>query len=178
LNPLSTPASAQITYLLPNGVTRSQVVTLTGPGHAMERTMYARCFGGVWRGGHGAAASPAPATTWYLAEGATGGFFDLYVLIANTGDIAGAATVRVIFEDGTSAALPQPVPLASHSRTTLDLADVFPAARDRAFGITVDSLGAAPAPLVVELSTYSDTEVGGVRAFWGAGTNVLGRRVR
>ena len=27
----------------------------------------------------------APATRWFLAEGATGSFFDLYVLIANPG---------------------------------------------------------------------------------------------
>ena len=35
--------------------------------------------------GHDSMGVPAAATSWFLAEGATGAFFDLYVLIANPG---------------------------------------------------------------------------------------------
>ena len=56
-----------------NGRSFSTQVTSTAP-IAVERSMYftnAR----VWNGGHEAAAVPAPRTSWYVAEGATGGFF-------------------------------------------------------------------------------------------------------
>ena len=33
--------------------------------------------------GHDSAGVTAPATSWFLAEGATGDFFDLFILIAN-----------------------------------------------------------------------------------------------
>jgi CSLREA domain-containing protein len=253
-----------------------------------ERAMYSSCYGATWRGGHDAAASPAPATSWFLAEGATGSFFDLYVLIANfeateatvdvrylldtgatvtrphvipahsrvtidvssedpllkqaavstlvtstnavpvvveraqwwphgawyegaasagatasgvewqlaggevgaprgassyllianTGDTDGQAQVRLVFEDGTTADLPQPVAIGAHSRTTLSLGEVFATAKNRRFGIIVTSVGANPAPVVVELSVYNNTPWNGGSLFWGAGTNTVGTRVR
>ena len=36
--------------------------------------------------GHESAGVTAPATQWFLAEGATGAYFDLFILIANPGD--------------------------------------------------------------------------------------------
>ena len=50
-----------------------------------ERAMY---FGDtpLYAGGAAAAGITAPATSWYLAEGATGSFFDTFVLIANPND--------------------------------------------------------------------------------------------
>ena len=51
------------------------------PGIA-ERAMY---FGTdpVWTGGHASAGVTLPWTTWFLAEGATGEFFDTFILVAN-----------------------------------------------------------------------------------------------
>ncbi len=56
-------------------------VTFDQPGVA-ERAM---CFGEspLFNGGHGSAGVTAPATEWFLAEGATGGIFVTYVLLAN-----------------------------------------------------------------------------------------------
>ena len=45
--------------------------------------MYASLPGQAFAAGHNSAGVTAPATRWFLAEGATGSFFDLYVLIAN-----------------------------------------------------------------------------------------------
>ncbi len=250
--------------------------------------MYMSCFGSTWRGGHDAAASPAPARSWYFAEGATGSFFDLYLLIANfettpaeleveylladssrivkpyvvepgsrltidvaneapqlanaaissivrstndvpviaeraqwwpdggwyeghvsagvvesgvewqlagaqvggphgvhgyllianTGSTAGTAQVRAVFADGTTAQLAQPIALGVHSRTTISLAEAFPQANGQSFGVIVESLGAQPAPIVVELSHYNDTDAAGSQRFWGAGTNVVATRIR
>ena len=37
----------------------------------------------LWSGAHNSAAVTAPALNWFLAEGATGSFFDTFVLVAN-----------------------------------------------------------------------------------------------
>jgi CSLREA domain-containing protein len=266
----------------------AQIVVTNNVPIVAERAMYSSCYGTSWRGGHESAASPAPATSWYLAEGATGSFFDLYLLvanfeddaavvdvqyllpdgstitkrhavpahsrltidvagedarlaststgavvtstngvpvlversqwwphghwyeghasagatqsgvewqlagaeaggdrrahayllIANTGGTPGEAQVRLVFDDGSTLQLPQAATLAAYERKTLDLGDVFPAARGQHFGVIVTSLGATPAPVVVELSIYNDTTLNGERIFWGAGTNVVATRVR
>jgi hypothetical protein len=51
--------------------------------------------GGAAYGSHTETAVLQPATTWYLAEGATGGGFDLYYLIQNSN--AGNVTVQVTY---------------------------------------------------------------------------------
>lgn len=49
----------------------------------VERAMYLDAQGLLFGAGHESAAVPAPALTWHLAEGATGPYFDEFVLIAN-----------------------------------------------------------------------------------------------
>src|SRR6185369_14213534 len=49
----------------------------------VERAMYMTTGGKVYSAGHDAAGVTAPAKTWFLAEGATGVFFDLFVLMEN-----------------------------------------------------------------------------------------------
>ncbi len=64
-----------------------------------ERAMY---FGQVpfWAGGHESAGVPALATTWFHAEGATGDFFDEYILIGNPGTTAATLTLTFLLDDG------------------------------------------------------------------------------
>ena len=45
--------------------------------------MYLDAPGQGFAAGHESAGVTAPATQWFLAEGATGAFFDLFVLVAN-----------------------------------------------------------------------------------------------
>jgi hypothetical protein len=49
----------------------------------VERAMYVSSDRRPFEGGHNSAAVEAPATRWFLAEGATGAFFDTFVLLAN-----------------------------------------------------------------------------------------------
>ena len=49
----------------------------------VERAMYRSNQGRVFNAGHESTGVSAPATDWFLAEGATGDFFDMFVLIAN-----------------------------------------------------------------------------------------------
>ena len=65
-----------------------EVTFLDQPG-AAERAMY---FGTppdvLWKAGHESAGVTAPATEWFLAEGATGPYFETFILVANPGDAA------------------------------------------------------------------------------------------
>ena len=49
----------------------------------VERAMYRSNQGRTFNAGHESTGVTAPATDWFLAEGATGAFFDMFVLIAN-----------------------------------------------------------------------------------------------
>lgn len=57
-----------------------------------ERAMY---FGVLpfWKGGHESAGVPALSTEWFLAEGATGPFFDAWILMGNPNDADAEVTV-------------------------------------------------------------------------------------
>ena len=52
----------------------------------VERAMYRSVDGQPFAAGHASAGVTAAATSWFLAEGATGAFFDLFVLLANPND--------------------------------------------------------------------------------------------
>ncbi len=49
----------------------------------VERALYLDLPGQTFGAGHESAGVTAPATQWFLAEGATGPYFDLFVLVAN-----------------------------------------------------------------------------------------------
>ena len=54
------------------------------------------------QGGHASAAVSAPSTTWYLAEGYTGGDFDEWVLIQNPNSVAAYVTATFMLPDGSN----------------------------------------------------------------------------
>ena len=58
----------------------------------VERAMYFSRPEQVFAAGHESAGVTAPATRWFLAEGATGSFFNMFILIANPS--SDAATSR------------------------------------------------------------------------------------
>jgi hypothetical protein len=101
-------ASVRLTFLLEQGPPMTQTISVPA---GTRRTLYAgdlpaladRSFATVieadqpivaeramyfsdsrlWAGGHGSAGAAAPAEEWFFAEGATGGFFDTFILLAN-----------------------------------------------------------------------------------------------
>ncbi len=70
----------------------------------------------LWAGGHGSPGVPAPATTWYFAEGATTSFRDTFMLLSNPGDIA--ANVSLAFFPGNGNVVGMSATLQPHSRQT------------------------------------------------------------
>ena len=66
--------------------------------------MYANNGGLPFGAGHASAAIAAPALEWFLAEGATGDFFDLFVLIANPNAETANLAVTYLLPNGTTVA--------------------------------------------------------------------------
>jgi uncharacterized repeat protein (TIGR03803 family) len=73
----------------------SAVITAPSP-IIVERAMYRSRPGQPFAAGHASAGVTAPALEWFLAEGATGAFFDLFVLVANPNPTPAAITVEYL----------------------------------------------------------------------------------
>jgi hypothetical protein len=78
----------------------SAVITAAAP-IIVERAMYRSKPGQPFAAGHGSAGVTGPALSWFLAEGATGPFFDLFILLANPNPQPAAVTVDYLLHDGT-----------------------------------------------------------------------------
>jgi hypothetical protein len=130
---------------------------------------------GPWYEGHNSPGATTTGTAWALAEGEVGGAAgaSTFVLVANTGTTAASIRVTVFVEGGGSHVRTYTV--APSSRFNVDIASQFGSAVANArMGTLVESLGASPAPIVVERAMY--TNAGG--RLWAAGTNALATRIQ
>jgi subtilisin-like proprotein convertase family protein len=121
-------------------------ITATEPILA-ERAMYlpgTRLF----EGGHGAAGVNRPERKWFLAEGATGSFFETFVLIGNPNDAAANVTLTYLLPTG--ATVTQPAQVAANGRLTINVETVDPQLADTAVSTTLVS----DRPIVVERAMY------------------------
>jgi uncharacterized repeat protein (TIGR01451 family) len=198
-NPNASPVDVTVQYQLPDGrvvpktyavgaaarrtiIVKDEDAQLTATSVAMaisssqpivaERAMWWPV--GVWYEAHVVLGATATGTRWALAGGALGGASgdSTYALIANQAATAGQARVTLVFDDGTR--VTRILSLPPTSRTTVDVATVFPEAAGRRFSIVIESVGAAPVPLVVEGARYSSTD----GRFWSAGGAMLGTRLQ
>ena len=79
----------------------SAVITSDRPV-IVERAMYLTRDGVPFVGGHESAGITAPDTEWFLAEGATGPYFDTYVLIANPDTVQAEVSALFLLPDGST----------------------------------------------------------------------------
>ena len=128
---------------------------VTGSPIIAERSMYRSLPGTAFGAGHNSAGVTAPATSWFLAEGATGAYFDLFVLLANPGTLDAAVDVRYLLPDGTVVSRSYIVAAQSRSNIWVDLED--PRLADTAVSTIVTSTNGVP--VIVE------------RAMWWPGTS-------
>jgi len=148
----------------------TSIEALNGVPIIVERAMWwPGPTAATWHEAHNSPGATGTGTRWALAEGEVGGpaSVQTYVLIANTSATPGRARVTLLFEDGTRAV--RTVDLPASSRFNVDVAALFPEAFEKRFGALVESLGAAPAEIVVERAMYSST----ADVTWAAGTNAL-----
>jgi hypothetical protein len=122
------------------------VVTFTQPGLA-ERAMY---FGTdpLWRGGHASAGVSAPSATAFIAEGATGAFFETFILIANPqpADV----NVELTFLRQGEAPIAMSRTVGASSRLTLNIETLDPGLANAAVATSIT----ASAPVIVERAQY------------------------
>jgi Tol biopolymer transport system component len=98
-----------------------------GVGIIAERAMYYTAPGTSaprpFEAGHAAAGVTAPTLSWFLAEGATGSYFDLFVLVANPADAPALVDVEYLLPDGTRIVRPHVVPARSRYSIWVDQED-------------------------------------------------------
>jgi hypothetical protein len=115
------------------------------PGVA-ERAMY---FGQrVFEAGHESAGVNAPATEWFLAEGATGTFFTTFLLVANPGDID--ANVTYTYLPATGLSITKTRTVAARSRWTGNIAGEDPSLANAAVATRISSTQ----PVIAERAQY------------------------
>jgi hypothetical protein len=178
-NPGATAATIEIAFLLPGGVPpivqtytvapRSRltvwvnqipglestdvagIVTSTNDTAIVaERAMYRTVGDRPFKAGHASAGVAAPATEWFLAEGATGDFFDAFVLVVNPSPIAAELTVDFQLPDGGVVTRSYAAPALSRLSIWVDSVDPLLAHTSAAFRVrSVNNV-----PVVVERSMW------------------------
>ena len=122
----------------------------------VERALYLTRSGRLFDAGHESAGVTTPRTQWFLAEGATGAYFDLFVLIANPNAQAADVRVTYLLTDGRTFTRTISAPPNSRSNIWVDQeqftgVEGYPLA-DVAVSTTVESTNGVP--LIVERSLW------------------------
>jgi hypothetical protein len=128
----------------------ADIASLDGTALIVERALYLSNGGLLFRAGHESAGVTAPATAWWLAEGATGPMFDEFVLIANPN--AEAAAVRATFLRPDGVQVQRSYVVAGHQRLTVWVDGEDPLLADTAVSTVVEATNAVP--IVVERSMW------------------------
>ncbi len=115
-----------------------------------ERAMYFSRPEEIFAGGHESAGVTAPANRWFLAEGATGSFFHMFILIANPSDQAATVEMRYLLVDGRVIVVTHDV--AARSRFTINVAEEAPELASAAMSTIVTSTNSVP--IVVERAMW------------------------
>jgi hypothetical protein len=116
----------------------------------VERAMYRDAPGQPFGAGHESAGVTAPALEWFLAEGATGPFFDLFVLVANPGDMDARIEATYLLRNGTTLVKPYTVAATSRFNIWVDYEDATLA--DTAVSMTIRSTN--DVPVIVERAMW------------------------
>jgi autotransporter-associated beta strand protein len=151
----------------PELVTRSFGISVHATQPIMaERSMY---FGTtssrLWSGGSESAGVTAASTHWFLAEGATGGFFDTFVLLSNPQGTVAHVTLQYLLDTGDTITVPKTI--AANARLTTSIeAEADPRLHNAAVSTVVTS----DVPILAERSMYW---LGAAKP-WGEGHNSFG----
>ena len=133
----------------------AQIVSTNGVPILVERAMYMTVNGRVFAAGHDSAGVTAPARSWFLAEGSTGSYFDMFILLANPNTTGVTVEITYLLLGGTPVV--RTYALGPQSRRTVYV-DADAALANVATSAVVRSLD-PNAPIVVE------------RAMWWPGSN-------
>jgi hypothetical protein len=168
-NPNAQPATATVRFLRQVGTPIERQVVIPGyaratipvntadPGLAVadlggvvtadlpivaERSMYLSSPTRTWEAGHGGTGVTAPATRWFFGEGATGDFFDAWILLSNPGTTDATVDVRYVADSGADVTRSHTVPAGR--RVTIRVVDEDPSMRNTSFATFVTSTNTVP----------------------------------
>jgi subtilisin-like proprotein convertase family protein len=114
-----------------------------------ERSMYFPHGGPrVFEGGHESAGVNATSTHWFLAEGATGPFFECFILLSNPNTSPAHAALTYLLPSGET--VPQSITVPANGRFTIDVEGIDPRLANAAVSTTVTS----DVGIIVERSMY------------------------
>ncbi len=113
-----------------------------------ERSMYRSTSTQVFAAGHVGAGATAPSTSWFFAEGATGSFFNLYLLLGNPSAVDASVDVKYLLPDGST--ITRTYSVAANSRHTVDVAGEDTRLKSTSVGMTVTSTQ----PIVAERAMW------------------------
>jgi YD repeat-containing protein len=124
----------------------------------VERAMYVTDAGRLFDAGHDAAAITAPAQRWFLAEGATLGLFDTFILLSNPNPTSTTVRLTYLLEDGRTFFQERTLPASSRDNVWTNF-ESFP---DQAAGTPLSNTGFSTvvesldplAPIIVERSMW------------------------
>lgn len=173
MNPNGDTATVEATFMLPDGAVSNETYSVEGLSRgtlhvndvagmgdtevsvrlvsdrpiAAERSMYFD-YNGI-DGGSNTVGATAPANTWYLAEGYTGGQFDEFILIQNPGIYDGGVHIQYMRPDGKN--VERDYGIGAHSRLSIHVDDIPELANAE-----VSALVTCDQPVVVERALYFD----------------------
>ena len=157
------PANARTTVMvddvdprLADNAVSASLQSTNGVAFVAERSM--RWVSAASPGGqetHTSAGTSATSAEWGIAEGEVGGpgNTDTFLALSNRSTSAATARITLLFEDGTTAERVVDVPAGG--RAPVSIAQEFPAADGRKFGVVVSSLGDPATDLMVEWAMSS-----------------------
>ncbi len=178
-NPNDSPTDLTLTLMQPGGAVTTNTFTATAESRltisldsilpasecsvkveselevVVERAMYFK----QREAGHASIGVKSPATSWYLAEGYTGGSFDEWILIQNPGNSEAVTTLYLRPQEGSQ--VEREYLIAAHSRQTIHVDDILEDAQ-------VSAEVEANIPVVVERAQYLNNYL--------AGTGTIGAR--
>ena len=164
-NPDPVPATAKITYMLPNGGQKiadyalkpasrtsiyvNSVVPDTEVSAMVESDRYIFAERAMYfqQEGHDTVGTISPSTTWYFAEGSTVPPFETWLLLQNPNKEPATATITLFKEDGSAVTHKMLIPHVS--RASLLVNQLVPNA---SVGAKIE----ADKPIVAERSVYKD----------------------
>lgn len=123
---------------LANAEMSAVVRSTNGVPILVERAMYLDRPGQPFAAGHAAAAVSSLATHWFFAEGATGSYFDLFLLLGNPSAQDADVEVRYLLPSG--ATITKRYPVRAGSRRTIWVDHEDDLLRDTAVSMLVESL--------------------------------------
>jgi uncharacterized repeat protein (TIGR01451 family) len=181
VNPGNTAATTQVSLMTPQGVAVRETVVVPARSRqtfnvdqyvpdkfevatevvsdtpiAAERSMYWDLLGRPpyeSMGGHSNSGASETANEWYMAEGATGGSFETYILIQNPGEETAQVTATFLNAGGVAARTR--FDMGPRSRATLRASDYVPDDFQVSTQVTSDR------PIVAERSMYWDMSIPG-----------------